>query len=134
MQAVGAGDPGIMVGYAADETPERMPPPVMLAHGIWIPGGEVKHVLDSRIAHWNRRHQGRKTKRRKERQLRQAVSQQRGKDKTEQLKHFGKLWRRFFMAPIRRVVVQHPYSCPSRVRDKPQGEHPRRALLRRAGL
>ena len=39
----GAGDQGIMFGYASDETPEMMPAPVMFAHRIMQELARVRH-------------------------------------------------------------------------------------------
>jgi S-adenosylmethionine synthetase len=47
----GAGDQGLMFGYACDETPELMPTPVMFAHRL---GREVTRLRKSGRAKWLR--------------------------------------------------------------------------------
>ncbi len=47
----GAGDQGIMFGYACDETPELMPAPIMFAHRL---GRELTNVRKSGKAKWLR--------------------------------------------------------------------------------
>jgi S-adenosylmethionine synthetase len=46
----GAGDQGIMFGYATTETPELMPAPLYYAHGILRRVSELRHAGDKRVA------------------------------------------------------------------------------------
>ena len=47
----GAGDQGLMFGYASDETPELMPAPIMFAHRL---GRELTRIRKSGAAKWLR--------------------------------------------------------------------------------
>lgn len=47
----GAGDQGLMFGYASDETPELMPAPIMFAHRL---GRKLTDVRKSGKVHWLR--------------------------------------------------------------------------------
>jgi len=50
----GAGDQGIMFGYATDETPEFMPAPIMFAHRILRRLEEIRKNPTEPAAHWLR--------------------------------------------------------------------------------
>ena len=47
----GAGDQGLMFGFACDETPELMPAPIMFAHRL---GRELTRIRKTDKAHWLR--------------------------------------------------------------------------------
>ena len=46
----GAGDQGIMFGYACRETPELMPAPLYYAHTILRRISEMRRIGDKRVA------------------------------------------------------------------------------------
>ncbi|MCD8283592.1 MAG: methionine adenosyltransferase [Opitutae bacterium] len=50
----GAGDQGIMFGYATDETPELMPAPIMFAHKILFELDKIRHDKANPASAWLR--------------------------------------------------------------------------------